>query len=608
MRQILAALSIFAFALLLPLSCARTQEMTLEEIELLLASGESELLSDTVDKPWQGEAFLPGVPGGTWNASISADPKSFNLLIAERDGSTQAIVGHMHDMLLDYDYISREFVPHLASAKLEVHKETETLSIIFTLRDDLYWSFYNSDRRVKVTSDDVVFWYNEIEGDPAFQSSSYNSHFLTMPDGSESQVVIRKIDDLQFAFDYPRIEANPFLASNMSFGPKFLYEKAKREGGVQGVFDILGVNVDPKTIPSMGPWFLTEYSPGQRLVFNKNPSYWKKDTKGSGLPYPDIKIVQIIPEENTQYLLFRQGKQDSYGLRPEDLEDMVNEKKPDYTVFQGSGSLGATFWSFNQNAQNTDEAYYDWFTKKEFRQAMSCLVNRERMIAQTFRGLAVPKISFFAEPNPFFNPNIRLEYLYDADRAISLLASIGMRRDANGLMRDVQGRLVEFDVTIPADNTTTNDLTSIIVDECSRIGIRVRIRATDFQKVVEQLSSSYDWQSVIIGLGSNYWPTQGSNVWPTTGNLHLWYPLQKTPATDWEARIDYLYNEGRYTIDSERAWKIWDEYQTLLLEQCPVIYLVRPRMFTALRDRWDFTNVYYDNIGGLQIDHAWLRP
>ena len=31
-------------------------------------------------------------------------------------------------------------------------------------------------------------------------------------------------------------------------------------------------------------------------------------------------------------------------------------------------------------------------------------------------------------------------------------------------------------------------------------------------------------------------------------------------------------------------------------------------MFTALRNRWDFTNVYYDNIGGLQMDYAWLRP
>ncbi|NLK60003.1 MAG: ABC transporter substrate-binding protein, partial [Treponema sp.] len=184
-------LPVVLFAFLLVSGCARTEEMTLEEIDALLASGENELLSRTVSKPWRGEEFVPGVHGGVWNASVSADPKSFNLLVAERDGSTAAIVAHMHDGLLDYNYVTHEFVPHAAEAEIEVHEDTQSLSVIFTLRDDLYWSFYNSDRRVKVTSDDVIFWYDEIQGDPAFQSSAYNSQFLTMPDGSQERITIR---------------------------------------------------------------------------------------------------------------------------------------------------------------------------------------------------------------------------------------------------------------------------------------------------------------------------------------------------------------------------------------------------------------------------------
>ena len=96
-------------------------------------------------------------------------------------------------------------------------------------------------------------------------------------------------------------------------------------------------------------------------------------------------------------------------------------------------------------------------------------------------------------------------------------------------------------------------------------------------------------------------------MWPSDGNLHLWYPLQEKPATDWEARIDYLYNEGSFTIDKHKAQKIWDEYQEILLEQCPMIYLVRPRSFFALKNRWDFDNFYYDTIGGSQVDHLYLR-
>jgi peptide/nickel transport system substrate-binding protein len=145
------------------------------------------------------------------------------------------------------------------------------------------------------------------------------------------------------------------------------------------------------------------------------------------------------------------------------------------------------------------------------------------------------------------------------------------------------------------------------MDECARVGIKVNIRQVDFKKLVDQLSATYDWASVIIGLGTNFFPTQGSNVWPSDGNLHLWHPLQESPGTDWEARIDYLYNEGKYTIDKEKAKLLWDEYQKLLLEQCPVIYLLRPRSFYALRNRWDFSNVYYDNLNGTETSHIFLK-
>jgi peptide/nickel transport system substrate-binding protein len=221
--------------------------------------------------------------------------------------------------------------------------------------------------------------------------------------------------------------------------------------------------------------------------------------------------------------------------------------------------------------------------------------------------MAEPKIDFFPPPNPYYNGDITLQYLYDRERAVELLGSIGIRRDWRGTMRDSKKRKIEFDLSIPSDVTVTADTASIIRDEMEQMGITVNIRATDFQKLVEQLSSSYDWQSIMIGLGANFFPTQGSNVWPSTGNLHLWYPLQESPATDWEKRIDYLYNEGKYTIDKEKARAIWDEYQRIILEECPVIYLLRPRSFYAIRDRWDFSNFYYDNLNGVETSQVFLR-
>ena len=304
--------------------------------------------------------------------------------------------------------------------------------------------------------------------------------------------------------------------------------------------------------------------------------------------------------------MFKQGQTEVYSPRPEEVSDVIENQKEYYTVFNAEGSMGASFWSFNQNPVNQDKPFYEWFTKKEFRQAMSCLLNRDRIANQTYRGLAQAKYDFFPEINPYYNPEITLQYRFDTHKAEALLQKAGFTKK-DGIFYDGKGNKLEFDLTIPSSNSVQNDIAQILVDEASKVGIKINIRQIDFQKVVEMLTATYDWQSVFIGLGSNSFPSQGSNVWPSDGNLHLWYPMQEKPATDWEARIDYLYNEGCYTNDYDKAKVIWDEYQQIILEQCPIIYLMRSRSFFAIRNRWDLSNVYYDNKNGAMMSHIFLK-
>ncbi|MDR2078439.1 MAG: ABC transporter substrate-binding protein [Treponema sp.] len=596
-------------ALLAVSSCSRSEELSLEDIDALTPAGVEDILGKTVSKPWRGEAFVAGRLGGTWNGVMNQDPKSFNILIAQQDNVTVGVVSAMQDYLVDYDPLTREWKPHCVSFEIITDEAADKLDVIYTLRDDLYWSYYDSDRKIKVTSDDVIFWYNEIDGDPAFQSSRYYQQFLTMPDGSEAHIDIEKIDDRRFVFHFPRIVAEPLLATNGIIAPRLDYQEAKRERGVQGVLDLFGVNTDPKKIPSMGKWFLAEYTAGQRLVYKRNADYWEKDTNGTAIPYYEEEIVRIIPDENTQFLLFKEGETETYAPRPEDLDEMVNKADPDYTMYHNEGALTSSFWTFNQNPKNRDTPQYEWFTKKEFRQAMSSLLNRDRIISQVYRGLALPRMSLFPEPNRFYDPAIVLRYTYNPVEAEKLLASIGIKRDSAGIMRDEKNRAIAFNLTIHSDSTVINDIAAIITDELSRLGIKVNIRVLDFQKMVEQMFTTFDWESMIVGLsGSQIFPSQGSNVWVSAGNLHMWYPQQESPATDWEARIDYLYNEGAFTVDPARAKVYWDEFQQIILEQCPLVYLVRPRSFAALRNRWDQSNVYFDNLNGFEVNYIFLRP
>ncbi len=598
---------IFAVCAAMFASCSRVEELTLEEIARINGGSGGALIAKTASKPWDGSEYKAGTVGGTWNSTMLTDPKTFNQLIAERDSGSSAIIGKTFDFLVDYDPTFREWKGRLADFDIITDENAGTLTVRYTLHDGLVWSYYGSEKTIPVTSDDFVFWYNEIAGDKAFASSGYYQQFVTMVDGTEKHIDCVKIDERTFEFRFPRIVAEPILATNMGLCPSFLFRPAKEAGGVDGVKNLFGVNCDPKTIPSCGMWYIAEYTPSQRIVFERNPHYREKDANGTSIPYIQRMIVRIIGDQNTEFLLFKQGKTESYAPRPEELSAVVENQGDDYTVFNAEGSLSAAFWTFNQNAKNTDAPYYSYFTNKKFRQAMSCLLNRERIINQVYRGLAEPKYDFFPDANPFYDSSITLNYRYAPDRALTLLESIGFKRRADGVMTDAAGKAVEFDLTVESSGAVINDIAQIIADECSKIGIKVNVRQLDFQKIVESLTATYDWQSVIIALGSMIFPSQGSNVWPSSGNLHVWHPMQESPATDWEARIDFLYNEGCYTNDFDAAKKLWDEYQRILLDECPVIYLVRPHSFSALRNRWDFSNFFYDNKNGALTEHIFLK-
>ena len=609
MKKTIYASSMFFACALAFVSCGqKTPEMTLEEIEDYRAHAGQHLLERTVYKPYTGQEFIPGKEGGIWNDSILADPKTFNHLIAERDGSSSALVEMTTEWLVDYDSIKKEWIPKAAFFEVETDEEKGTLTVHYTLRDEMVWSWYGKKETASVTSDDIVYWYNEIEGDEVFQSSGYGGQFLELENGEQGHIECVKVDDRKFDFVFPRIVAEPLLTTNCSIKPSFIYKKAKEEKGADGVKDLFNASGDPKEIPSCGKWQFAEYKPAQRIVYRRNPNYWEKDSNGKTIPYQETMICQIVGDQNTSYLLFKQGKLESYGPRPEEVDEVVNSQKNGYTVYRADGSFSSPFWSFNQNPKNKDSQYYKWFCRKEFRQAMSCLLNRERIIQQTYRGLGDPCYSFFAKPNAFYDEKINLKYRYNVEQAKELLAKAGIKPDAKGVMRDWDNVPVEFDLTINASSSTTSDIAQIIADECSLVGIKVNVRQTDFQKIVEMLTSTYDWQSLIISLsGGSIFPSQGSNVWVSYGNLHLWYPLQPKPATEWEARVDWLYNNASYTIDKVQAKKYWDEYQEIYLEQCPIIYLVSPRSFYAIQNKWNQENFYYDNMYGARTEYVFAQ-
>ena len=608
MRETVAAQPTWAVlcaAALALLAACTPEEIDISEVEARSDEALQAILSRAISKPG-GQSYAVGEVGGEWRATINNDPKTFNTLTA-RDADSRAVIDPLYDFLADYDPYTREWLPNLAAFETEIDEEQDKLRVIFTLRDDLYWTLPGQARRegVQATADDVVFWYDQIEGNRDLQQPGYAQQFVNMADGSQERITIEKIDRLSFAFNYPRIVANPILSSNMDFGPRHIYQPVLEAEGIEGVQNLFSVDTGVTTIPSIGELHIVEYTPGVRVVMQRNPNYWKLDDNATALPYIERFAVRIVPDVNAEFLLFKQGDNDSYTARPEDLDELLAAENADYSVYNGGATLGAGMLVINQNPNGLEEYKYNWFIRKEFRQALSSLLNRERIVDQVYRGLAEPAHHFFARPNPFFDEDIKLKYTYNPRRAIRLLRALDIRPDDEGQMRDADGNPIEFDIIMGAENNVGIDIANIFADELAQVGIVLNVRPIDFQKLVESLTVTYDWEAVLLGGWVNYWPSSGSNVWQSSGNFHLWHPLQAEPASEWEARVDELYNEGRFSTDRRAAKRIYDEYQQLLLEQLPILYTVHALSFSAVRDRWD--NVFYDTLNGLDTQYLFLK-
>ena len=66
-------------------------------------------------------------------------------------------------------------------------------------------------------------------------------------------------------------------------------------------------------VPRLTAWVPSEWIRGQRLVFERNPYYWKIDTAGNQLPYADRIIFNIIGDSQVILLKFINGEIDLFG-------------------------------------------------------------------------------------------------------------------------------------------------------------------------------------------------------------------------------------------------------------------------------------------------------
>jgi len=354
--------------------------------------------------------------------------------------------------------------------------------------------------------------------------------------------------------------------------------------GIDRLFDTLSiVPAKAGNLPaSAGPFFVSEYRPGAYVRLTRNANYWKRDGAGKRLPYLDSIRIDIQPNREIEVTRFLRGETHLISKMTPEGFDHVATEKPAAARNLGA-SLDSEFLWFNQSpAAAVPDWKRTWFTSAGFRHAISASIHRGDIARIAFRGHAHPAAGPFSPSNRFwFNASLK-PLPFDAQSALRALASEGFVL-RNGILRDRDGHTVEFSLITNSGNRPREAMAAVIQDDLRKIGIQVNIVTLDFSSLIERITKTLQYEACLLEFANvEVDPMEQMNVWLSSGAEHAWWPLQKTPATPWEARIDRL--ELLQASEPERAQrkKAFDEVQRIAVEEEPIVYLVNPDYLAAV--------------------------
>ena len=388
-------------------------------------------------------AFLAGSPlacaeeakqGGSMVVTYKDDVSTLDPAIGY-DWQNWSMIKSLFDSLMDYAPGTTDLVPDLAES-YEV--APDGLSYTFKLRHGV--KFHNGR---ELTAEDVK-WSIERAVRPETQSPGQGffnmiAGFDDVTSGKAKELSgIEAVDPytVRFTLSHPDATFLHVMAINFSSAvPKEEVEKYGQDFGKHPV--------------GTGAYKLAEWTLGQRLVFERNPDYYKE-----GLPKLDQITFEVGQEPLVALLRLERGEVDILGdgIPPAKFLEVRNDPQWKGNVIEG-GQLHTGYVTMNVRIPP--------FDNKLVRQAVNQAINKERII-KIINGRAVPA----NQPLPPAMPGYAKDYqgyAYDPAKAKAMLAEAGF---ADG-----------FDTELYAMNTDPNPrIAQAIQQDLAEIGIHAELK------------------------------------------------------------------------------------------------------------------------------------
>lgn len=429
------------------------------------------------------------------------------------------------------------------------------VTITFDLRKNVRFS----DGR-PLTVDDVVFSFNLIM-DPEVESPRLKAYYEMIRE-------VEKVDEDTVAFHFrePYFEAFE-VAGTMSILPKHFYEEIPPSE----------FNTAPGLLLGSGPYRLEDPKnwrpePGVPLELVRNERYW-------GEPAPFDKLIwRMIELPAARLTTFVNGDIDEFPAQPDQYVSLLkNEELMDRTQHFEFQSPAAGYryigWNQRRNGKPT------FFADKRVRQAMTMLIDRQRIIDEIQLGFGIISTSPFNPLSKQVNPDVE-PWPFDPERAKALLKEAGFEdRDGNGVLESKDGEDFKFDLIYPANSPIYEQMVLLLKDSMVSAGVILQPRPLEWSVLIETLKSTRDFGACTLGWsgsleGDPYQIFHSKMIQPPGDNTTSYS----------NPEFDALVEKARKMVVEEERMPLWHKVHEIFHEDQPYTFL-----FTSK------TTIFYDD-------------
>jgi ABC-type dipeptide transport system, periplasmic component len=303
-----------------------------------------------------------------------------------------------------------------------------------------------------------------------------------------------------------------------------------------------------------GPFIFKEWRTGDRILLEKNPSYWQ-----AGLPKTNQLVIRFVTDPAARLAQLRAGQIDfTVELTPDQRKEI--ESDPNLQV--------VTRPSYNVGYLALNPSYKP-FADVRVRQAIAYAINRPAIIQAFWGDLGQHDPHFIPPPLSWARATNLKIYPYDPQKAKQLLAQAGYAKGFDLELWYMPVSRPYFPTPKPIAEAFAADL--------SAIGIRVSLKTKDWAAYLADRRKPPGYQSFMLGWTGDFGDPD-SFLYPHFG------PGGTSDLGNWKnEQVFQLLNQGRATGDRAARAKFYAQVDQILHREVLRLPIVHSQPLLAKR-------------------------